>query len=205
MIRINLLKPETKAIKKPSETLPLEFKEEKKQPLGSLIFLLLIIVCAAFFFLQRMALTRERNLLFEAKEEKKTLEDVLVKLDTLQQQRDLFERKINLINRLKSKQGTAVTIMDQLSKNIPDWVWLSEATFSEQTVNIKGKAFSNNLIADYIFNLENSPNFSNVNLISSTQRTIKNNKCVEFSLSATYVLPPGVMPLSEENAQKEKP
>jgi len=205
MIRINLLKPETKIIKKPSEILPLEFKEKKRQPIGGLIFLLLIIVCAAFFLLQQKTLTTEENLLVEAKQEKRTLEDILVKLDTLQQQRDLFERKINLINQLKSQQGTAVTIMDQLSKNIPDWVWLSEANYNNQIINIKGMAFSNNLIADYIYNLENSPYFSNVNLISSIQRTIQNNRCVEFSLNATYVLPPGVMSSSEEITQKEKP
>jgi len=205
MIRINLLKPETKIIKKPSEILPLEFKEEKKKPLGSLIFLLLIIVCVAFFLLQRKTFTSEENLLIEAKQEKRNLEDVLVKLDTLQQQRDLFERKINLINQLKFQQGTAVTIMDQISKNIPDWVWLSEANYNNQIVNIKGLALSNNLIADYIYNLENSPHFSNVNLISSTQRTIQNNRCVEFSLNATYILPPGVMSSSEEISQKERP
>jgi len=205
MIRINLLKPETKIIKKPSEILPLEFKEEKKKPIGGLIFLLMIIVCTAFFLLQRKTFTTEENLLVEAKQEKRNLEDVLVKLETLQQQRDLFERKINLINQLKSKQGTAVTIMDQLSKNIPDWVWLSEANYNNQTVNIKGMALSNNLIADYIYNLENSPHFSNVNLIFSTQRTIQNNRCVEFSLNATYVLPPGIMSPSEEITQKEKP
>ncbi|MEA3422050.1 MAG: PilN domain-containing protein, partial [Acidobacteriota bacterium] len=161
--------------------------------------------CAAFFLLQRKTLTTEENLLVEAKQEKRTLEDILVKLDILQQQRDLFERKINLINQLKSHQGTAVTIMDQLSKNIPDWVWLSEANYNNQIINIKGMAFSNNLIADYIYNLENSPYFSNVNLISSIQRTIQNNRCVEFSLNATYVLPPGVMSSSEEITQKEKP
>ena len=34
-------------------------------------------------------------------------------------------------------------------------------------IQIKGNALSNNLIADYIYNLESSPHFANVNLISS--------------------------------------
>ncbi len=188
MIRINLLKPEKKELKEiPGIPTP-EVKKERKVPLYSLIFLLLIVVIAFLFISQRNALHKEKKLLKIAQEEKAQLQDVLVKLDKLEKQRTIFLRKINLIKQLKAHQEVAVTIMDELSKNIPDWVWLTEVNYKQQTIEIKGRALSNNLIADYIFNLENSPYLYNVNLLSSTQKTIQNNQFLEFVLTAQYVL-----------------
>jgi type IV pilus assembly protein PilN len=184
MIRINLLKPEAKEL--PAE----EIRREIKPPKMSLIYLLVVFAAAALFFYQRSAFNKENNLLEAAQVEKNKLSDVLGKLEEAQKLKSLFERKINLINQLKPQQHIAVTIMDELSKHIPYYVWLSEATYDKQTVHLKGKALSNNLIADYIYSLETSPYFSNVNLLSSTQRTTRNNQYLEFAINASYVLEP---------------
>ncbi|MFW6160032.1 MAG: PilN domain-containing protein, partial [Acidobacteriota bacterium] len=50
-----------------------------------------------------------------------------------------------------------------------------------------GRALSNNLIADYIFNLEESPYFQNIELISSTQRRERNDQFLEFALTLNYI------------------
>jgi type IV pilus assembly protein PilN len=184
MIRINLLKPEAKEL--PAE----EIRREIKPPKMSLIYLLVVFAAAALFFYQRSAFNKENNLLEAAQVEKNKLSDVLGKLEEAQKLKSLFERKINLINQLKPQQHIAVTIMDELSKHIPYYVWLSEATYDKQTVHLKGKALSNNLIADYIYSLETSPHFFNVNLLSSTQRTTRENQYLEFAINASYVLEP---------------
>lgn len=205
MIRINLLKPEKKEIKRTPEAPSPEYKKEKKsQPLFGLIFLLLIVVVVAGYLWQRKTLNEEQDLLEKAQAEKRELQGVLVKLDQLEQQKTVLERKMNLINQLKSRQGIAVTILDELSKQIPDWVWLTEVSYSGQMVRLKGKAFSNNLIADYIYNLEESPYFSGVNLVSSTQRRIKNDEYLEFSLNANYILPPTFSDSLDQASQEEK-
>jgi len=204
MIRINLLKPEKKEIKKAPDVPSPHYKEKKSQPLFGLIFLLLIVVVVAGYLWQRKTLIEEQELLEKAQIEKRELQNVLVKLDQLEQQKTILERKMNLINQLKARQGIAVTILDELSKQIPDWVWLTEVSYSGQTVRIKGKAFSNNLIADYIYNLEESPYFSNINLISSTQRRSKNNEYLEFSMNANYVPPPTFSDSLDQTTQEEK-
>ncbi|NIM57528.1 MAG: hypothetical protein GTO16_01095 [Candidatus Aminicenantes bacterium] len=184
MIRINLLKPEAKEL--PVE----EVKREIKPPKMSLIYLFVVFAAAALFFYQRSALNKENTLLEAAQIEKNKLSDVLSKLEEAQKLKSLFERKINLINQLKPQQQLAVRIMDELSKHIPYYVWLSEATYTKQTVHLKGKALSNNLIADYIYSLETSPYFFNVNLLSSTQRTTRDNQYLEFAINANYTLEP---------------
>ena len=184
MIRINLLKPEAKEL--PAE----DARREIKPPKMSLIYLLVVFAAAALFFYQRSAFNKEGGLLEDALAEKNKLSDVLGKLEEAQKLKSLFERKINLINQIKPRQQVAVRIMDELSKHIPYYVWLSEATYDKQNVHIKGKALSNNLIADYIYSLETSPYFFNVNLLSSTQRTSRDNQYLEFALNVSYVVQP---------------
>ncbi|NOR12454.1 MAG: hypothetical protein GQ545_04295 [Candidatus Aminicenantes bacterium] len=204
MIRINLLKPERKEIRETTAAPAPEFKERRRQPIAGVVVLLALVAIVALFFYQRDALTKENNLLRDAQAEKKNLQNVVVKLEELEKQRNLFKRKIRVITQLQSRQENAVIIMDELSKHLPSWVWLTELGFSAQEVRVKGRAVSNNLIADYIFNLEESPNFRNVNLISSTQRRVRNNKYLEFSLTAVFVGPSLTSPVSEEPTEGEK-
>lgn len=206
MIRINLLKPGKKEIKGPQVEAEPEFEEKRPSAtLYGLIYLLMIVAIGALFWTQRNAIANEENLLTQAQAERESLQYVETKLRELEQQKELLQRKINLINRLRSKQGSAVLIMDHLSWNIPDWLWLTKATYSNFNLRLSGKALSNNLIADYISNLERSPYFANVDLISSTLRQAQNNEYLEFSLTAQYILPnlsEGEEPESQGEAER---
>jgi len=204
MIRINLLKPEKKEIREEPFGLTPEIKEKKRTPIAGLIILLAIGAVAALYFLQDKAIKTERDLLSVAQEEKKQFQYVLVALEKLEEQKSLLSRKINLINRLKARQEIAVRTMDELSKNIPGWVWLIETIYEAQEITIKGRALSNNLIADYVYNLENSPHLSNVKIESINQKTEQSSSpYLEFSLTATYDLPLTI-DSSEEAKQGEQ-
>ena len=190
MIRINLLKPDKKEVKEAPLAAPqVDFKEKKRTPLWGLILLVAIAAIVVLFFYLRGEMTKEQDLLAQAQEEKQSLQYVVAKLDELEKQRDLLQRKIRLIQDLKAIQPSAVIIMDELSKHLPEWVWLTETTYSGQSVRLKGRSVSNNLLADYIHNLEESPFFQDVNLISSIQRRTRNDSFYEFSLSTRF-LPP---------------
>ncbi len=185
MIRINLLKPETKDIKETAAAPgAAEAPVKKARNLGSLVFLLLVVALGAYFYIQQQAFDRENELLATARLEKEKLQYVTAKLEQQKLLKASLERKINLINDLRSQQDLAARIMDQLSRSLPDWVWLSDVSFDTKGLQVKGKALSNNLIADYMTSLENSPVFMNVSLASSTQRKTQRNEYLEFTLSA---------------------
>jgi type IV pilus assembly protein PilN len=205
MIRINLLKPESKEFKEGPAAPGPEFRARKAFPLTSVFILLLIAVLAVAFFLQKGMISRERDRLQTAQAEKKKLEYVVAKLDELEKQKAVFERKIGLINQLRAQKDSAVVILDELSKNLPDWVWLTEVSSQGQMIQMKGNALSNNLIADYIYNLENSVHFANVNLLSSTQRTGRSAQFLEFSLTLNYMLPEGAQPPPQKPGAKPAP
>jgi type IV pilus assembly protein PilN len=204
MIRINLLKPEKKEIRDEPLGLAPEIKEKRKTPIAGLLIILAIAAVATLYFLQDKALKTETSRLNTAQEEKKQLQYVLAALEKLEAQKSTLERKINLINLLKARQEIAVRTMDELSKNIPGWVWLTETSYNAQEITIKGRALSNNLIADYVYNLENSPHLSNVKILSITQKsTQSDSQYLEFSLTAIYDLPSSIDP-SEEAKQGER-
>jgi type IV pilus assembly protein PilN len=193
MIRINLLKPEKKEIREEPTGLAPEIKEKKRTHFASLLILLAIAAVAALYFLQDKAIKTETDLLNVAQEEKRQLQYVLAALEKLEEQKSILERKINLINHLKAQQEIAVRTMDALSKNIPGWVWLTETSYEAQEITIKGRALSNNLIADYVYNLENSPHLSNVKIESINQRSQQESSpYLEFSLTAVYDLPSNI-------------
>jgi Tfp pilus assembly protein PilN len=204
MIRINLLKPESKEFKEGPAAPKTEFKAKKAFPLGTVFALLIIAVLAAAFLLQKRMISQEKNRLQTAQAEKKKLEYVIAKLDELEKQKAVFERKIGLINQLRAQQDSAVIILDELSKKLPDWVWLTDLSSTGQMIQMKGNALSNNLIADYIYNLESSPHFANVNLISSTQRTGRGAQYFEFSMTLNYVLPESAGVPAQKPAPKAK-
>jgi Tfp pilus assembly protein PilN len=189
MIRINLLKPETKEMKAGPALPGPEVKARKEFPVGGIVVALIILALAAAFVWQKAMIRREQGLLAAAQAEKQKLQYVTAKLEELSQRKALFERKIALITQLRAQQETAVRILDAVSRRLPDWVWLTNLNFNGQLIDIRGDALSNNLVADFIYNLRNYENFTGVNLISSAQKTTAGTQYMEFSLTVNYKLP----------------
>jgi Tfp pilus assembly protein PilN len=206
MIRINLLKPETKDIRE-TVAIPMISEERGKTgpSLGNLIFVLLVIGLGMFYFLQQKAFNRENTLLAKARQEKSQLQYVEAKLEEQRKARESLDRKITLIESLNAQRGLAPRIMDELSRRIPEWVWLSEVVYDDKGIQIKGRALSNNLISDYIGSLEASPQIMNVNLISSTQKTAKGDQYLEFSLRAVLENKPEPVPAPAKAEPAAKP
>ena len=206
MIRINLLKPETKDIRETVAVPGISEEGSKKgTSLGNLVFLFLVIGLGLFYFLQQKAFDRENTLLAVARQEKSQLQYVEAKLEEQRKARESLDKKITLIESLNAQRDLAPRLMDELSRLIPDWVWLSELTYDAKGIQIRGRALSNNLIADYIASLEASPQFMNVNLVSSTQRTGQGDQFLEFALRAMIEKKPEPVPVPAPAPAKAEP
>jgi len=201
MIRVNLVKAEKKEIEETILPDTAKFKK-KKAPLGNILLALAVVVAGALAYLQKTGLDTERALLEEARAEKIKLQPVEAKLDLVEQQKAFLEKKIGLINGLKARQGGAVRIMEEISQDLPDWVWLTEANLRPQGLELKGRALTNIQISDFMRNLEKSGLFENVGLVGSTQRTTGANPYLEFTLTAGVAAPAVPRPLVPQPAAK---
>jgi Tfp pilus assembly protein PilN len=206
MIRINLLKPESKDIRETVAAAGISEEGGKKGPsLGNLVFLLLVIGLGLFYFFQKKAFDRENTLLGKARQEKSQLQYVEAKLAEQQKARESLDKKITLIESLNAQRDLAPRLMDELNRRLPEWVWLSELIFDDKGLQIKGRALSNNLIADYIASLEASLQLMNVNLVSSTQRTAQGDQYLEFALRAVIEKKPEPVPAPAKAEPAAKP
>ncbi len=198
MIRINLLKAEPKEFRgeaAPAAAAP-EPGARRTAPWGAAFFVLAAAAVGALFLTQRGALAQEQRLLDKAKEERTRLQYVSAKLAELEAQRAALTRRISLITYLQAKRLAPVRVLDEVSRDLPDWVWLTETSYNADSgrVLIRGRALSNNLIADYISSLEGGPVLMNVSNVSSNERQGGQNKNEFLEFSLTAVVEPSILP-----------
>jgi len=135
----------------------------------------------------------------EADAELQRLEEVRKKGEEYKVRKELLARKIDLITELKKKQEVPVHILDQISKNLPDFLWLERMTASDNALSIVGKATTYNAVSNFYNNLEDSGFFTNVAL----GRTYEADEGVVFSLSCAFVVPQQAQQPPQESAGPE--
>jgi Tfp pilus assembly protein PilN len=190
MIRINLLAPERPAAKK---------KAAAAAPgaMQAYLFLVLfvggaVLVCLLGWWLKHSEIADLDTKIAAAKVEQARLQSVKAQVDQLEKQRATLKQKTDLIEKLKLQQADAVHLLDEVSKALPEFVWLTNIDQSGETVKFTGESNSLNAIADYISNLEKTGWFPDVNLASSQEAS----SVVTFGLAALFKNP--------EVAAKEK-
>ncbi|MFH1148763.1 MAG: PilN domain-containing protein [Pseudomonadota bacterium] len=113
--------------------------------------------------------TRYNNLVKEMADQKK--------------EKELTQEKLNLINQLKITKSGPVRTLDEICTRLPkNRLWLDTVKQDAKGLFIKGMAIDNITIAEYMKNLAGSPYFSNIDLINSEQKVIKDTKLMEFIL-----------------------
>lgn len=113
------------------------------------------------------------------------LKEIRAKGEEYKKRKELLARKIDLITDLKKKQEVPVHILDQLSKNLPDFLWLDRMSAENNAISIAGKATTYNAVSNYYKNLTSSGYFRNVTL----GRTYEVREGVAFSVTCEFVSP----------------
>ena len=97
------------------------------------------------------------------------LEQIIKDVEDYQKQKDNLQKRIDLINQLKQNQKGPVQMMDHISQDLPDLVWLDKMTVSGGMVTIDGRGLNPNAIANFVENVKNDPMFEEPDLSSVTQ------------------------------------
>lgn len=118
----------------------------------------------------------------QAQRELDRLADIRKKGDDYKKKKQLLEHQIELITQLKKQQTVPVHILDQVSKNLPEFLWLETMTASKNQINISGKATTFNPVSTFYSNLSNSGFFGDVKL----GRTFETSEGVNFSLTCEF-------------------
>lgn len=159
MIRINLLtEAKAAAARKKTPMLPTGAR------LNSLLFFAGIGLGILYLVVMGLTLTGKRRSLDQeigkARIEADRLKSIIAEVKGYETKKASLEEKINLINELKTNQKGPVRLMDEVSRALPDLVWLSALEVSGNSVTLKGKTLSPNAVATYLENIKKSPFFA---------------------------------------------
>jgi type IV pilus assembly protein PilN len=159
LIRINLLtEAKAAAAKKKGPALPTGAKLNNLLLIGGLA-LGVIYIATMYLVLS----SKSRHLdeeIGKAREEVARLKSIIEEVKGYEDKKKSLEEKIALINNLKTNQKGPVRLMDEVSKALPDLVWLTDMQIQGDNLTLKGRTLSPNAVATYLENLKKSPYFA---------------------------------------------
>ena len=127
------------------------------------ILVLTLVSFGSFFYWVKHTVATMQQEIRKADEELTRLTEIRKKMDEFTKKKDLLERKVNLITGLKKNQAMPVHLMDQISRNLPDFLWLDSMHQDDGNhLTIAGKATTYNAVADFYNRLIQSGWFANV-------------------------------------------
>ena len=159
MIRINLLtEAKAAAARKRAPVLPTGARLNNLLFFGGLALGVLYVV--VFGLLAISERSRLDDDIAKARLEAERLKSIIEEVKEYEAKKASLESKIQLINALKTNQKGPVRLMDEISKALPDLVWLTSLEVANNQITMKGKTLSPNAVATYLENLKKSPFFA---------------------------------------------
>lgn len=181
MIRINLLGHETVKVKRRSVP---QFSIGGSDNVPFLLAVVgVLTIAAAGWWWQSRAATAVDLHHAQVLAEQQRLAATTERVRALEDRRAAVDQKLGVIVALKRSQRGPVLLLDQISKELSDSLWLTNLTLSGGDVTIIGQALSENFIADFAQNLRLSSFFSDTALIS----TVDTGSSIRFQLSTRFV------------------
>src|SRR5689334_19423271 len=154
MIKINLLSEGKRpaAVRKKSAT------KLEGQDLGQWMLLVGILVgvlaLVGAWYMANQKLTAKQEEVAAAQREVDQLASVIKEVEEYKGKKSELERKIGIINDLKANQRGPVRVMDYISRALPELLWLDRAEMKADSIEIEGRAFNTNAVANFMDNLD---------------------------------------------------
>ena len=91
-----------------------------------------------------------------AQQEQAQLQSVIREVSQFDQRRTQLQQRVGLIEELRGGQSVPVQLLDQISRSIPDMLWLTDFEQKGASVTIQGQATTLISLSDFVGNLGNS-------------------------------------------------
>jgi len=158
MIHINLLGHEPTKPKRRKAMPVLSIGGSENITFGIAIVGTLLLLGAAWWF-QTSSLRRARRDMAELEIQRAALAETAAKVNDAEDRTAMVNQKLRVIVDLKRGQTGPLLLLDNLSREIPDSLWLSQVDAQQGSLAITGSALSNVAISDFVRNLRLSPYF----------------------------------------------
>ena len=159
--------------------------------LNNYIFLGLLIAGIAFIGIQYWRLSSTLDSInaeiAENQREYERLKPIIAEVEAFKTKNAELKHKIDVIEQLKANQFGPVRIMDEVSKALPDLLWLSNLDLEGNVISLRGQALDENAVANLIANLAASPFFAEptLRIMQQDERGVRS-----FDLFFTFTYTP---------------
>lgn len=181
MIKINLSTIK-KGVKKSKKKVELQ-----SQLIAAVVLVVLALAGVVYGWMWlNSKVSRLENEKVLANKELASLKEQVKVVENYERDKKNFEEKINIIEQLKRNQTGPVIMLDEISKNIPERVWLTKITESGGKINMEGNAISNTDLASFVNSLKSTKGFTNIELTESKGATEANIPIYTFKLQCDF-------------------
>lgn len=155
MIKINLLSVDRERAKRKAK-----FQVGQKVTVGcSLILVAAALVVGWWFWsLQRASADLDQQIA-DAERETQRLQSVIQQVAQFEARRAQLQQRVTLIEELRKGQTGPVHLLDQISKALPEAMWLTDLKQAANEITVEGRCTSLNSLSDFVSALEGSELF----------------------------------------------
>lgn len=161
MIKINLLS-EGKRPAAVRRTRPTSFLAGENIALWALVAALLllgILPAVAWWWTTSNRVEENEARIAEAQREVDELAAIIAEVERYKAQQAELDHKIDVIEQLRANQKGPVRVMDQISRALPELLWLDKMEMRGPVITLSGRAFNSNAVASFLDNLDAVPEF----------------------------------------------
>jgi len=133
------------------------------------LILLGLAVAGGYWFLKKRDLAARQEQVASKQVEAQKLEQIIKDVENYKKRKESLQKRIDLINQLKQNQKGPVRVMDRISQDLPDLVWLDRLNMGGGAIAIAGRGLNPNAIANFVENVKNDPLFEEPDLSSMQQ------------------------------------
>jgi type IV pilus assembly protein PilN len=190
MIRINLLAIERAGTKRR----PAGFQLAQKITVAcSLILVATLLGIGWWYWSLTDRATRLKDDIAAAQAETARLRQVMLQVQEYEQRRAQLQQRVSLIEDLRKVQSGPVRILDQISRALPDMLWLTEIKQQGNDLTISGRCLTLTALSDFVSNLEASGSFKRPVEIADSQAEPSQRAgaetVIKFSVKAQFAPP----------------
>jgi type IV pilus assembly protein PilN len=181
MIRINLL--------------PVRAAQKRARLQGQLAVMVLalisvIVICAMVYTSMAVRIASQKKEVARIEKKINDLKKVIGEVATIKQLQKEYQAKLDVLEDLKQRKSGPVHLLDEMSRVLPEKLWLEDFRESGGSISIKGIGLNEATVARFMKELEVSPYYEGVELKVTEQKAEKSGlKLQKFDLTCKVQRP----------------
>jgi len=148
-----------------------------------------LLAFAGYWFMLHRTIGQLDTDIAAAQKEVNELAPIIREVEQYKAKKAELQHKIQVIDELKANQRGPVRIMDQVSRALPELLWLDRMSLRGHTVTLSGHAFNTAAVANFIDNLDAVPEFAEPVLKDTRQQRGVYSFTIIFNYSTTQAKP----------------